>query len=188
VAELDELLRRVIEDRLLDLHTSLPGEVVSYDSDNQTADVRPMVKRPVPTADGGFAYEQIPTISGVLVLSYGTARSCLQVPLEPGDFVWLLFPESSAAEFFGSGRVSQPGLVERHGLSTPLAIPFTLPGHGGTTDVVALAGKIDLLLQTFWTWANAHTHLCTAPATPSATALPVLDPPTPTGAEELGAK
>jgi hypothetical protein len=187
VTELDELLRRALEDRLTDLHTSGPGRIEAVYPDG-TADVKPMIRRPVPSADGGFQYEEIPIIPKALVARLGTARSSIKFDVQPGDFVWLVFSELSTAEFFETQAEAEPELVSRHGLTGAFAIPICLSRAAEPVDLIALAAKVETALQSIEQWAGTHTHMVTSLGAPTAVAVPVLAPSSPVGAAGLGAE
>jgi hypothetical protein len=159
-----ELLNRVLDARLADVHTSAVGVVVSYDSANHTADVQLAAKKQVKAWDDSVAYEDPPILPAVPVCAFGTAREFNRVTLQAGDSVWLIFAEQSPAEYLDSGSVSEPGDTARHSMSGALAIPFVRPGQlpdepkvqlGGDlgAQFVALASLVDLnfkAIQTAW--------------------------------------
>jgi hypothetical protein len=181
----DELTRRIIDGRLADVHTSAPGTVVKFNATDYTVDVKLGVQRPVARYDGGVTYEDPPVLPNVPIASFGTTRTYSRPDLAPGDIVWVLFAESSPAEFLDSGTASQPGDTARHSLSGGLAIPITLPGKLATSpkvvlsgaggDFVALAGKVNARLDALEQWANTHMH-ATAALGPPVIAAPALVP------------
>ena len=159
---------KILEDRLADLHTQQPGKVVTFYPETYEADVQLMCRRPVTHIDGGYVYEEQPIIPRVQVVCFGNANSWLKVELSPGDFVWVMSPEISTAEFVESGSESEPADVTRHGLLGSVAIPFMLPTQmaltalgpmvslAGGADYVALAAKVDAnflaIKQMFTNW------------------------------------
>jgi hypothetical protein len=136
----DELTRRIIDGRLADVHTSAPGTVVKFYSDDYTVDVKLGAQKPVARYDGGVSYEEHPILPRVPVCSFGTVRTYNRPDLEPGDLVWVLFSETSPAEFLEEGNPSQPGDTARHSLSGGLAIPITIPGKLPATPKTVLGG------------------------------------------------
>jgi hypothetical protein len=174
VPELDEIVRKALEDRILDLHTSMPGRVTAVHSDG-TADVKPTIRRPVPATDGGFVYEEIPVIPHALVCAFGTPSAFVAGTLTTGDFVWLLFPEADIGDFLDSGSDTEPKQVSRHQMACPLAIPICLPGKAVTSDFVARASQTDARLSALENWANQHTH-ATAALGPPVAGVPALVP------------
>lgn len=118
-----ELLREVIESRLADVHTSIPGRIVSYDASTQTADVEIVVRRAERAESGAVVHEDYPVIQSVPVgWPHGGGYS-LQFPLEAGDGVWLVFSEAATAQWRATGERSNPGDLDRHDISYPIALP-----------------------------------------------------------------
>jgi hypothetical protein len=195
--ELAELIRRALDDRIADVHTSAPGTVVKFDSAAYTVDVQLGNRRQATAWDGSVAFEDPPIIPGIPVACFGTTRAYLKSDLAPGDKVWLIFAESSPAEFLDGQAVAEPADCARHSMSGALAIPFVLPTKLGMTpvvlggagaDFVALSTKVDLALAAIVTWAGTHTHIITLPDAPSAVAVPVLPDQASTAATEVKAK
>lgn len=121
-----EVIRRAIESRLSDVHTSGPGKVTSYDPGTQTATVQPMWKRLTPSdADGVLESERFPEIKNVPILFPRSKKVGFDFDLEAGDFVLLLCPERNPAEWRQSGLESAPGDARLH----PLAGAVGLPGY-----------------------------------------------------------
>lgn len=173
--DLDELTRVALEDRLLDLHTSLLGKVTAVYPDG-TADVQPLTRRPVPSTDGGLQYERIPEIPRALLLAFGTPRSSISSTIQSGDTVWVLCPEADISQALESGTEVEPASVARHSLACALAIPVCLPGRANVSDYAVLASRTMTALQNITTWLTTHTHVCAAPGEPSLAAA--LPPPT----------
>lgn len=135
-----ELLRRVLDARLAEVHTSAVGVVTKYDAINQTADVQLAAKTQVKAWDGSVAYEDPPILPAVPVCCFGTARQFIKPELQAGDSVWLIFSEQSPAEFLDNGSIAEPGDTARHSMSGALAIPFVRPGQLPVSPQVQLGG------------------------------------------------
>lgn len=120
-----ETLRRVLDARLADLHTALPGRVQAYDAATQTADIEPMIKRGVPTGgeEDEVALETLPVLPSVPVLFPSGGQCFVTFPLAVGDPVLLVFSERETSQFRSTGAVSDPGVPTMHGLSGAVAIP-----------------------------------------------------------------
>lgn len=120
-----ETLRRVLDARLSDLHTALPGRVRSYDSASQTADIEPMIKRGVPTGgeEDEVVLETLPVLPSVPVLFPSGGQCFVTFPLAVGDPVLLVFSERDTSHYRATGAVSDPGVPTMHGLSGAVAIP-----------------------------------------------------------------
>jgi hypothetical protein len=184
---LEELFQVAIDARFLDLHVAIPGKVEAWDSSAQTVDVRPMVKRAVPTRSGSRKLETLPAVQGVRVSYVGGGDFAIAHPIAVGDTGVILFMEVNIAQWLGSGEISDPGDLRRHALGSAVFLPglTTTSGKptissdgitlgkkdgsfvlkiknnrvevGGASDAAALASKVDALSQAF----AAHTHLFT---------------------------
>lgn len=80
-----------LQNRLEQVHTMLPGRVVSYDKASRVATIKPSVK--LRTIHGEVL--NIPPIAGVPVVWPSSGAFSLVGALEPGDGVMLVFAESS---------------------------------------------------------------------------------------------
>lgn len=138
-------VNRIIDDRLLELHTSQPGRVVAFYADTYEVDVELVCRRAVPHAGGGYTYEDPPIIPHVMVCAFGNDESWTRLKLKKGDLVWLLSPEVSTDEFIDTGETAQPSNVTRHGLLGSMAIPFVLPSKTPAGPLVSLAGGEDFV-------------------------------------------
>lgn len=176
-----ELLRTVIESRLADVHTSIPGRVVSYDAATQTADIEIVILRAEQAESGATVHETYPVIPNVPVGWPSGGGYSLQFPLDPGDGVWLVFSESATSGWRETGEVSPPGDLDRFDISYPIALPCARPSSkplpagtgalltvpeggsfavstaGDTPKAVAMAEEVNANFQAikdlFTTWA-----------------------------------
>lgn len=142
-----DLLRNVIESRLADVHTSIPGRVVKYTATTQVADVEIVVQRAEIGESGACVHETYPVIPNVPVgWMHGGGYSLHFPALAPGDGVWLIFSEAAIANWRETGEVSPPGDLERHDLSYPIALPIArhskapLPYSGGSDAQLRVPG------------------------------------------------
>lgn len=130
-----ELLEEAIESRLLELHTAIPGKVVSYDKATQTAEVLPVVLRAEPKEDGGNTLTRLPSIPNVPVQWPRGDGFAIHFKLKPGDHVLLVFSEAAIGHWRASGEMAPPGDLRRHSLGYPIAIPGAAPDAGKLTDI-----------------------------------------------------
>ena len=177
-----EALSEVIEARLLDLHTALPGRIKSYDPATQTAEVIPAVKRAI-IGDAGKVIEDLPIIPNVPIAWPRGGCCYIHFPLREGDHVLLVFSEAATGLWRETGQTSEPGDLARHDLSYPVAIPGVAPNAGAFEDAptdqavliiesklrvstangegvepVALAEKVLNELNAIRQYINQHTH------------------------------
>lgn len=119
---LAELLRRVIDSRLVDVHTSIPGKILAYDADTQEATVAPQVKRAYTDEEGAREVEDLPAIPGVPVVFPRAGGYRVTFPVAVGDTVLLVFSEASIDRWKSRGGCLDPGEDARHELSGAVAI------------------------------------------------------------------
>lgn len=175
---LEEALTRILDSRLADVHTALPGRVESYDASAETVDVRPLIRRAVPDADGETVLEDLPVIPSVPVLWPGAGGCFITFPLAVGDDVEIVFQERDTDQYRASGNLADPGVLATHGLSGAMAIPcavreavgadathvkIVLPGGkelhvGGDSDAAALASRV----KSLETALISHVHPSTS--------------------------
>jgi hypothetical protein len=125
---LAELISEALEIRLGDLHTCLPGRIESYDASKQEADVKPLIKRLLATAEGEELLEELPIIPDVPVQMPRGGGFFASFPLQQGDHVLLIFSERSIDNFqAGDGIDSDPDDFRMHSLADAVAIPGWYP-------------------------------------------------------------
>lgn len=118
-----EVVKALIEARLVDAHTTLPARVVSYDKNTRTASVQPIVRAPQ-RRETGTKLEALPVLSRVPVMFQCTSRNGISFPIESGDLVWVMFSEHSlAGVLISDGDVSDPKSPARFSLQGAVCIP-----------------------------------------------------------------
>jgi hypothetical protein len=197
----EDALAAAVAAGLLDVHTSMPASVVSYNEGTGRAVVRPCGKRALLADDDGVASEQLPDLPNVIVAWPGGGGFVLRFPLNAGDSGWLHFSEVDASGWERDGKPGALSSTERHGLGSPIFYPLARvpPAGGGNVATptpfvvgkaanavaVACAPTVDARLQALETFATnqgtfntTHFH----PASPSPTgpsATPAPTPPSP---------
>jgi len=148
--QLEELLSRVIENRLADVHVALPGTVESYSRTTQLATVRPAVHRP-----GG---EELPAIQNVPVLWPRAGTGSLVMSMDSGDTVLLVFCERDFRLWRERGEAGEPGDVSLHGVNSAVAIPGFYPRSSpvGNDGVPPGGGSVTVLADTSVRLGNAN--------------------------------
>jgi phage gp45-like len=113
----DEAASAQIEGRLKDLHTMMPGIIVSFDPDKQTAVVQPAIKR-IFTEKGAI---NLPVCVDVPVAFPGGGDFFLTFPVQPGDECILGFSERAIDNWHASGGSQEPAEYRLHDLSDGIA-------------------------------------------------------------------
>jgi hypothetical protein len=182
-----EIIRKALEARLADVWTALPGRVETYDAVTRTADISPVVRRPITTTEDDTIHEDLPVIPNVPILFPCGGGASITWPLLKGDHVQLLIQTLSPAQWRESGETSDPGDLRLHSLGNAYAIPgmsrdsVALPGSDfpamvlehaeirlgvGATDFVALASLVTENIQRI---VDAISGAATAPGDGGAT-------------------
>jgi len=117
-----ELWRKVLDYRLLDVHTAMPGKVVSFDAVAQTVDVQPQIKHVI-AGETSEAVDSYPVLRNVPVIYQRTAKVAMAFPLEAGDIVTLIFNEWAIDAFREKGEETHPVDLDRHDLASAVALP-----------------------------------------------------------------
>lgn len=112
-----------IENRLCDLHVSLPGKVLSYDPGTQKAKIQLQIKRKY--VDGTDV--EIPPVVDVPVAWPRAGKSYLHLPLKAGHQVMVVFSERSLDEWKEQGGSQAPEIFRKHSYSDAWAIPGGYP-------------------------------------------------------------
>jgi hypothetical protein len=101
------------------LHCALPGNIISFDPDRQTASIQPAAKV------GSLPY---PVLTDVPVF--------MPVPFEinPGDACLVIFSDVDIDNWLETGEASAPNSPRRHSLSDGFAfVGFKVPGNPENT-------------------------------------------------------
>ena len=147
---LAEVLTAHTQAALENVHTAIPGVVLSYDGHAaRTATIQPAVR--LPMTSGPIL--DIPPITGVPIVFPSTAAGSLLFPVSKGDTVLLVFSEVCTGNFLsGDGQdLANPDATHRHSLSSPIAIPGLYPAQNvpaapsadsGSTVLVSAEGAL----------------------------------------------
>lgn len=117
-----QVLQGAIEQRLCDLHTGLPGEIIS--TDGSKCDVRILLKRKFIDEDDPI---ELPVITNVPVKFQRTEKAGLSLPLKKGDSGLLVFIERSMDTWLVQGGCISPGSKRKFDLSDPVFVPGLFP-------------------------------------------------------------
>lgn len=143
-----QAIKQLIENRVCEIHTGMPGRIVSYDAAKQKASVQPELKRKF--RDGSVL--NVPVIPDVTVCMPRAGKAFLSLPLKPGDKVWIQFAERNTDEWKQTGSESDPSNIPRkHDFSDafcyPGGYPFNNPAEMDANDVLLVNDKAILRLK-----------------------------------------
>lgn len=114
----EEWVTQAIENHMVEVHTSLPAIVVSYDKAKQTVSVQPAIKHGVVDNETDVrTANQLPVINNVPVEFPGAGEYSITFPINKGDTGMLCFAESSIDKWKTRGGVVDPLDDRRFNLS-----------------------------------------------------------------------
>ena len=125
---LTELLNEVFRNKMIDVHTSIPAIVVSFDAVKKTKYAIPAIKRKY---EGSVEAEQLPLLVDIPVNFPQSSKAIVAFPLEAGDPVTLVFSERSLDFWKKSGGIVDPDDRRTHSLSDAVAFPGSFHIGGG---------------------------------------------------------
>ena len=111
-----EELQALKQDILSSLHCALPGMVVSFDAESQTAVIQPAVSRVIPSAvEGSASSVSMPLLRDVPVFMP------VSFEINPGDACLVIFADCDIDAWFENGEVEVPASGRMHSLSDGFA-------------------------------------------------------------------
>lgn len=115
---LEQVVGDAIEAALRRLHVSMPGEIQSYDSSKQTAQVKPQIQDR-PSADGVVL--ALPVLEDVPVVFPRAGGWSMTFGVQKGDQCLLVFSERSLDVWLGGGGDSDPADLRHHHIADAVA-------------------------------------------------------------------
>ena len=136
-----DAMRQAVLFQLYDVHTALPGQIVSYDYTTQKAVIQPCLKKSY--LDG--TTQEMPILNNVPVIFPRAGEASLTFPVVPGDTCLLLFIERSTDLWKSVGGIVAPNDPRKFDLSDAVAImglmPFTENSLSDNNEDVLLTYK-----------------------------------------------
>jgi hypothetical protein len=136
-----DAMRQAVLFQLYDVHTALPGQIISYDYTTQKAVIQPCLKKSY--LDG--TTQEMPILNNVPVIFPRAGEASLTFPVVPGDTCLLLFIERSTDLWKSVGGIVAPNDPRKFDLSDAVAImglmPFTENSLSDNNEDVLLTYK-----------------------------------------------
>jgi len=162
-----QLIEDIVDDMLLDVHTVIPGKIVSYDATKQIAVVKPLMKKRLPVNTigdnenneevdpGQMDTKELEQVFNVLVVFpvFNGGKSFIHFPLKTGDKGLILFTSRSIEEYILSKGETYPVYDFRHHcLSDAIFMPGGLPvglavSNVNADDVIIQHDKVRIELK-----------------------------------------
>ncbi len=125
---LTNVLEQAIRNRMAELQTCAPGEIISYDYKTQKASVQPTINRRY--KDGEVS--PYPVINNVPVIFPRSGGASMTFPVKRGDTVMLCFAARSLDEWLKRGGKVDQSDTRMHSLNDAIAVPGLLPFATGS--------------------------------------------------------
>lgn len=120
----DVSIGQIVNSILLDVHTAMPGQVISFDSATQTIEVQPCLKRKFNGADEATS---LPVLTDVPVVFPGSGDFWVTFDIKADSYVLLIFNERSLDRWIDQGGIVDPAKPRKFALSDCIAIAGILP-------------------------------------------------------------
>lgn len=135
--ELTEVIEKIIESKLLDVHTSLPCIVESVNSATKTVSVVPQIKRILEDKDGNLNSEALPKLENIpIAIQKTNAGFFIALPVTAGDYGRIIFNEMSIGQWRELGIACSSGDIGRFPLDSAVFSPDLVPTAQTLTDSV----------------------------------------------------
>lgn len=119
--DLLSIIKDAVTAEILAIWTNLPCEVVSYDPDAVTLEVKPLIKVPVRAPDGNIEMLEIPILQDVPVMFPCAGGFTITHPINVGDECLVSFSSRNIDLWWQSGGVQNPFDTRHHDLSDGFA-------------------------------------------------------------------
>lgn len=114
---LADVINTAISTHLKELRVSLPGKIVSFDDDDQTATVTPLLKENEENADGDITAYTLGDIHKVPVVFPSGGGYTLRFPVAAGDPCLVVFSDRALDQWFDKGTDVDPIDLRRHDIN-----------------------------------------------------------------------
>lgn len=147
-----EMHQSALDGRQAQIHTAMPGHIVSYNPAAMTVTVQPDIQGVLRNPDGTKLMVAISPIADVPVCFPGGGGHILTFPIGPGDDCLIMFAERSIDNWFQHGGTQSPSDFRMHDINDAFVLvgvrsqPKRL-GASGTTRAAAppaSAGTVQL--------------------------------------------
>lgn len=141
----EEQQRSATENQLANMRVAMPGIIISFDPDKQTASVQPAITENIQIEDKPTESMELPILSDVLVCFPRAGGYCITFPVKKGDECLLVFADMCIDGWWQSGGVQDQMETRRHDLSDAFAfvgvtsVPRTVKGY--SSDSVMLRNE-----------------------------------------------
>lgn len=148
---LEALINELIDQRLRQMQTAYPAEVVEYDATNATATIKPLFLEAWRGPDGErisepFDNEEDTYVENVIVAFPRSGDFRITFPIAAGDTGLVIVTKYSLDRFREGGGQADPGDLAKFAMSGSVFFPCNLTPDGSALDASAGDGDTDVYL------------------------------------------
>ncbi len=157
------LIRQGITNYMKDMHTCLPGRIIEFNPETQTAKVQLLIKR----IFKNDIIRDLPQLINVVVWQLKAGDFTITFPIKPGNECLVLFSERSLDSWFKTGQAKAPTNTRMHSLSDAIC----LVGMSSEPNVITEYDPDNLQIrnaekdQVFTLFANKDVNITTGTVT-----------------------
>lgn len=144
---LESFAKKIVEARLSTVHTSLPAQIVSYDSALNTCSIQPVIMR-YDSENIETGVMSLPQLDDIPVQQSGSGKLLLSVAPQTGSYGNYIVSESDLSNWLLEGGISNPHNIEKHNLNdgvfVPGLYPFKADGDNGKLQSPIATDRISL--------------------------------------------
>ena len=118
----DEQQRSMVGNEMANMRVAIPGIIVSFNPDNQTASVQPAISENVRIGNAPRTATNLPVLSDVPVQFPRAGGYVITFPVEQGDECILVFGDMCIDGWWQSGGIQGQMETRRHDLSDAMAV------------------------------------------------------------------
>jgi hypothetical protein len=133
-------MRSALDARILELHTAMPGQIVSFDAATSTCSVKPCIKRKLSNG----TIQELPVIQNVPICYPQGGGAIISFPLAVNDPCLIIFNERSLDIWWTKGGIVDPLDARKHNLSDAVVIPGCMPKPRASTRVSAQHMRVEM--------------------------------------------
>jgi hypothetical protein len=119
----EEALRAMMDGRLANVWTALPGIIENFDAAKMTAQIQAAIRIRFQDKDGNYSWKEIPLLLDCPIVFPCAGDFALTLPVKQGDEVLVVFSSRCIDQWWQSGEVGNQAELRLHSLSDGFAIP-----------------------------------------------------------------
>ncbi len=122
---LAEALQVIINQSIGSIFVSLPGKVISYNAEDQTANIKPLIQHNYQSIDGNNILDDIPVLQNIPVIFQRGGGFFMSYPLNENDKVLIVFNDRSIDKYMSTTSQDSvdPVNFTPNGLNGAVCIP-----------------------------------------------------------------